>query len=104
MQQTSIVVTALIRVKDRLTAQAQDELIGLVAPTRAEPGCIAYDLYRSPDQESCFMFYECWRSRQDLDEHLRKPHIREFMKKADSFLAEPLRVSVWEKLTDDTKR
>lgn len=104
MQQNQIIVTAFLRIKDGQATQAQNELIGLVAPTRAEPGCIAYDLYRSSEKNGCFMFYECWRSRQDLDEHLRKPHIRSFMKKADSFLAEPLRVSVWEKLTDDKQR
>lgn len=104
MQQTTIVVTALMRAKDMQSAQVQDALLGLVEPTRAEPGCIVYELYRSSDQEGCFMFYECWHSRQALEEHLRKPYIRDFMRQADTLLAEPVRVSVWEKITEAAKR
>jgi quinol monooxygenase YgiN len=95
---TIITVTAEIRAKDGCEEQLKHELISLLTPTRSEPGCIMYDLYQSPDIKSCFMFYESWKSKKDLEEHLQKPHIKMFIKKAGELFAEPMRVSVWEKI------
>jgi len=57
----------------------RDELLeilqGFVAPTRRESGCINYELHVSDDDPNLFMFYENWRSRKDLDDHLAMPHI-----------------------------
>lgn len=30
-----------------------------------------------------FIFYENWRSQQDLDEHLEQPYLKEFVEKAE---------------------
>jgi quinol monooxygenase YgiN len=51
-------------------------LLSLAAPTRAEPGCIRYDLYQSPDQPHEFMRYEIWASAAALEAHKRTPHLR----------------------------
>jgi quinol monooxygenase YgiN len=45
----------------------------LVAPTRAESGCINYDLHRSNDDPSVWMLYENWRSPDDLEQHFKRP-------------------------------
>ena len=75
------------------------KLLALVEPTRAETGCILYDLYQARDDTSLFMFYECWKSRDDLEKHLQKPHIKNFMETADELLAVPFTVSLWEKIS-----
>jgi quinol monooxygenase YgiN len=51
-------------------------LLSLAAPTRAEPGCITYDLYQSPDQRHEFMRFEVWASPDALEAHKQMPHIR----------------------------
>ncbi len=56
--------------------QLKKELLSLEAPTRAEPGNIAYDLYQSTDKENQFMRLEVWRSAQALEEHKKTPHIK----------------------------
>lgn len=93
-----ITVTAEIRAKEGCEEQLRSELVSLITPTRSEPGCLSYDLYQSPDTKSCFMFYESWKSQKDLEEHLQKPHIKIFIKKAGELFAVPMRVSVWEKI------
>jgi quinol monooxygenase YgiN len=45
------------------------------------------------------MFYECWKSKEDLEKHLQKTYIKSFMETADELLAEPLTVSLWEKIS-----
>lgn len=54
----------------------RQHLLSLAAPTRAEPGCFAYDLYQSPDRPQDFMRYEVWSSLDALETHKRTPHIR----------------------------
>jgi len=75
------------------------KLLSLVQPTRAETGCIMYDLYQASDDTGLFMFYECWKSKDDLEKHLQKPYIKSFMETADELLAEPVTVSLWEKIS-----
>jgi len=56
--------------------QLKQHLLSLAAPTRAEPGCITYDLYQSPDRKHEFMRFEVWRSLDDLEAHKKMPHLR----------------------------
>ena len=57
-------------------AAVKRELLSLTAPTRAEPGAIAYDLYESADTPGRFMRLEVWRNAQALEDHKATPHLR----------------------------
>ena len=48
-------------------------LHSLVKPSRAEPACVDYHLHVSNDDPNLFVFYENWRTRKELDEHLETP-------------------------------
>lgn len=100
MSDTRITVMAYVNSKEEMKKEVEKELLKLVAPTRSEPGCTVYDLYRSAERKTFFMFYECWRSKADLDEHLQMPYIKDFMSKAIEMLSEPVEVSLWEKLSE----
>ena len=45
----------------------------MVAPSRAEPGCLCYLLHESKDAPGVFVFYEQWASQAAFDEHLKMP-------------------------------
>ena len=47
---------------------------GAAGLTRAEPGCVAYDLCRDADAPDRFVAYECWRDLAALDAHLATAH------------------------------
>lgn len=98
MAEKIVTVIAQMKAKEGLEEKVKAELLSLIAPTLSEAGCSRYELYQSPDNPLQFMFYETWKSRQDLDAHLGKPYIQAFMKKAVEHLAEPVRVSLWEKV------
>ena len=93
-----VTVTAHIKAKKGLEEKLKEELISLVEPTRSEAGCISYDLYRDQENQSIFMFYESWKSKGDLEQHLQKSYLKNFMEKADELLAEPVTISLWEKV------
>jgi quinol monooxygenase YgiN len=51
-------------------------LLALLAPTRAEPGCLFYDLHAG-DTPDVFTFIEAWATEADLDRHLQSAHIQQ---------------------------
>lgn len=50
-------------------------LAELVAATRAEEGCIAYEAFESTAVPGTYVTIETWRSQEDLDAHMQTPHI-----------------------------
>jgi quinol monooxygenase YgiN len=93
-----VTVVARARAKAGLEEQVRQEIIALIGPTRAEPGCINYDLHQSAADPAIFMLYENWVSMQDLDAHLAMPYLEAFKAKAPELLAEPLDISLWKKI------
>jgi len=91
----NVTVVARIKAKDGIAEQVKQELSALIAPTRAEPDCISYVLHQSTDDPHSFLFLEKWTGKDALDAHLQKPHLQAFIAKADSLLAEPLDVTLW---------
>jgi quinol monooxygenase YgiN len=57
----------------------EQQLRALVEPSRAEPGCISYELHRDPENPGKFMFQERFRGQAALDAHLATPHFRQFV-------------------------
>jgi beta-alanine degradation protein BauB len=76
------------------------ELLELTAPTRAEPGNIAYDLYQSPDKKNEFMRFEVWRSPQALEEHKATPHLKASFekRKQQGWMTE---ITTWKRVRDE---
>ena len=72
------VLTAVTFIEGRPGAgdDVKRELLSLTAPTRAESGAIAYDLYRSVDRPGRFMRIEVWRDAAALDAHKLTPHLK----------------------------
>lgn len=93
-----VTVVAFIKAKQDKVGEVRDALLSLIGPTRQEEGCINYDLHESRSSEGEFVFYEIWRSHQDLDRHLNMPYLVEFVAKADDLLAEPLDIRLYRKI------
>ena len=71
-----IAATTRIRGLPGRERELEQHLLSLAAPTRAEPGCVVYDLYRSPDAPQEFLRFEIWTSAEALEAHKQTPHIR----------------------------
>lgn len=72
----SIDVVAVITAKPGSEDAVRAALEGLVAPTRAEEGCLAYDLSESAAAPGTFITVEQWSDPSDLDAHMQTPHIQ----------------------------
>lgn len=70
-----LTVVATIKARPGQEEALLSALQGLVGPTRAEQGCIVYDLHRSADEPGTFLFHETWESRPLWEAHMRSAHI-----------------------------
>ena len=72
---TELNVVATIPVKPEAVEQVRAALQTLVAATRDEEGCIAYDLYESVAAPGTFVTLERWTDQAALDAHMGTPHV-----------------------------
>ena len=96
MAADELTVVARFKAKQGKDDEVLREIRTLISPTRAEEGCINYDLHRSKDDPTLFFLYETWASRRDLDQHLAMPYLQAFLEKAPSLLAEEVNISMWD--------
>jgi quinol monooxygenase YgiN len=100
MKNQRITVLALAKAKEGMEETVREELLSLVNPTRSEPGCINYDLHQAADEKSLFMFYENWKSMDDLEKHRERPHMKAFKQKASGLLAKPTEVTLFKMISE----
>jgi quinol monooxygenase YgiN len=68
-------VVATIPTDPAAGAAVRAGLAELVAATREEEGCLAYDAFESATSPGVFVTIESWRGQDDLDAHMTTPHI-----------------------------
>ena len=73
MPEVRVIARAVAREGKR--EKLREALAGMLTPTRAEPGCIVYDLYES-NQPGRFYFYERWESQAALNAHAASAHFQ----------------------------
>jgi quinol monooxygenase YgiN len=78
--------------------ETRSELIALckemIAPSRAESGCLYYSLFQDFAEENHFFFYEEWKDQSAIDFHMQTAHYKEFQKIFDSFLVRPAELKI----------
>ncbi len=68
-------VVATIPAKPEAAAAVREALATLAEATRAEMGCLAYDLFESASAPGTFVTVERWTDSAALDAHMGMPHV-----------------------------
>ena len=58
---------------------------GLIEKSRAEEGCITYNLYQDPNDRTKFLFFEEWKNQAAIDYHFETEHFKDFGKMLEEF-------------------
>ena|SRR5438552_3825087 len=95
MAQATVTVIARIKAKPGTIARVKEELTKLLAATRAEDGCINFDMHQANTDAAQFLFHENWTSEAALKRHFETPHIKHWLTLTDELLAAPLDVTLW---------
>lgn len=94
----TITVAATFQARPGKESELRNALIGLVAPTRLEAGCINYDLHISPEDPAKFLFHENWTSKAHLDAHLQSSHVAALLPRVDELCVAFPDIKIWERI------
>jgi len=92
---TTLTVVARIKAKPGQEARVREELRKLLAPTRAEQGCLNFDMHVSTENPGEFLFYENWTTEELWRAHINAPHIQSWLKLSEALCSEPVAISLW---------
>ena len=98
MSAKAITVVATFQARPGKESELKSALIGLVAPTRQEAGCINYDLHALPEDPAKFLFHENWTSKAHLYTDLRSPHIKALLPRVEELCMALPEIKLWEQI------
>ncbi|NMH89674.1 putative quinol monooxygenase [Flavivirga algicola] len=83
MANQKLTIVAKILAKEEKRDLVKNELLKLIDITKAEKGCINYDLHQDNQNGNLFLFYENWESRELWQEHMNNAHLADYIKATD---------------------
>ncbi len=103
---TEVTVVARLRAAPGKGEQTLAALLGrsrqVGVVRKAEPGCLAYRLHRSPKDPDLFFFYETYADDAAFDAHRKAPHLAAYRQRREQegLVAGAVEVEVYRPLTD----
>lgn len=85
---TKLTIVANIKANEDQIDLVKAELLKLIDITRAEEGCINYDLHQDNENPTQFLFYENWESRALWQAHMGNQHLKDFLSATEGAVAE----------------
>lgn len=71
-----LVLMVRIEAKPDQVDSVKETLLALTTSSRAESGCVQYDLHRDNANPAVFYFYEIWASYAAWQEHMQTDHLK----------------------------
>ncbi|MBX7172936.1 MAG: antibiotic biosynthesis monooxygenase [Pyrinomonadaceae bacterium] len=93
-------LTAQLKVRNDKVEELKSAALAIVADSRAEDGCISYNVHQSIEDETIFIWRESWKSKDDLNKHFEKDYVKEFFVFANEVAAEPPKIFLTKLLTN----
>ena len=88
-QSMEIVVLARAKAKPGKEADLERALRNVAEPTRAQHGCLQFELYRSMQDPATITAIERWASEEDHMRHMQGDHVKTLIARFDGILAAP---------------
>lgn len=83
-----LTIIANIKAKKDQIYLVKAELEKLIDITRAEKGCLNYDLHQDNEDPTHFLFYENWESRDLWQTHMDNQHLKDYMSATETAIEE----------------
>ncbi len=83
-----LTIVANVKANPEKIELVKAELLKLIDITRAEEGCINYDLHQDNENPAHFMFYENWETRELWQTHMNNQHLADYMAATDGAVDE----------------
>lgn len=84
MASQQVTVVAYLTVRPGTEEVFLDNFAGVVAQTRAEPGCISYTFHQHATDSHRFVFVENFVDQAAFDSHVKQPHTVNWVTQAEA--------------------
>ena len=88
MENKKLTIVARITAKPEKAEFVKAELLKLIGITRAEKGCINYDLHQDNEKPNFFVFYENWENRELWQIHMNNKHLADYLEATEGAVEE----------------
>ena len=95
MAEHKVIVVARFKSKAGMQEQLKSVLQRMAQEASKDSGCLRFELAQSVDDDTLFIFNECWESKQDLGKHAKMPYIPLYREEREPFLDGDPQVSTW---------
>jgi len=89
MSENHVRVIARANVRSEKLQETLDAFDALVSATRAEEGCIFYEVLQNAEEPHDITFVEEWKSNEALDRHFATEHFGAIASRAEELLTAP---------------
>ena len=73
--------------------QLRRELLLVLEPTRAEPGCTGIQVYESIREPITFFIHSFWVDEEAFNLHSELPHVKRFVGSASDLITHPIQAA-----------
>ena len=81
-------VVARVKARSDKVEELRELLIGMIEPSRNEPGCRSYELLQNKPDPADFVFVEEWDDDAAYESHLGTEHFKQVMLKLGALVTE----------------
>jgi quinol monooxygenase YgiN len=90
---TEVVIFARFHARPGQEAAVADALLGVIAPTRQEPGCLSVHAFRSIRDPQLFYIHSRWTDEAAFELHAVLPHTVRFLECVETLIDHALDVA-----------
>lgn len=100
MSDEKIVLVARLQVREDAVEEAKQAALDIVADSRAEDGCINYDVHQAIDDPTVFIWHETWKNKAAIDEHFETDFFKKFAAAVERLAVEPPQIILTKMITE----
>lgn len=86
---TKMLATLRMVVRPERRDDLLETIRGMLEPVRVERGCLSYRLYEDVEDRNTFFLVEEWKTRKDLESHVRTDNQRRLLALMDLLSEQP---------------
>jgi quinol monooxygenase YgiN len=83
VSESPIILSVMIEAVPGREEEAAALLGSLIVPTRAESGCLSYELHVSNENHAMLFFYEKFLNQEALDVHVNSSYFQAFLRQRE---------------------
>lgn len=90
------IIVARMQARPGRLAELRQVLDSMIAPSRAEAGCLEYGYWLSSEDDSSVLFFERWKDQAAVDFHFATEHFLGLGGKLDGLLEGEPQISIFD--------